>query len=324
MNLTLEVFFQLLDNKPMTNREIADKLGTDIRNVQRATKSIATAFDQNAKLTKHFEFKKVDSRHTIIKKYLLNEEQILFLSKLLVSSRSLNENEMPKLMSTMLEMIGVEERNVVNSANASERLTETYIADKNNRLDKLWQLDNFIFNKNKIRFDYTNYEVQEHPETKTIDLLPVHTFFDNYYFFVIGLEKSTHEYKTYRIDWMQNITKVKIKLHVDYSKKLNHGEEIQHNAYGYMGKKTRIQFEYYGYIGYVKDRFPSCRIIKKLDKPNKFPFTVNLLEIEVNYSDGVKLWLLGQTPILRVVEPKTIAKDIKDTLYQSYKLYEEK
>lgn len=65
-------------------------------------------------------------------------------------------------------------------------------------------------------------------------------------------------------------------------------------------------------------------MIKKLDRPNRFPFSVYLIEIKVNYSDGVKLWLLGETTILKVVDPPEIAKDIKKTLYDTYRLYDEK
>jgi len=323
MNVTLEVFFLLLENKPLQNREIADKLDINIRSIQRAVDKIQENFEQSIALNRYFEFFKDGRAHTVNQKYLLKEDQILLLSKLLVSSRSLNETELPQLTNRMLNMINVDKRSIVSSAIASERLTETYISDKSDRQEKLWQLEQYIFDKDKIKFEYTNHENSEAAETTTVEVLPVHTFFDNYYFFMIGLEKVSHEYKTYRVDWIQNIEKVNIKLHVEYRKRHNHGKDAQLNAYGYMGEEMRIRFEYYGYIGYVQDKFPSCKVIKKLDKKNKFPFSVNLLEIKVNYSPGVKLWLLGQTPILRVVEPAEIAEDIKNTLYDSYRLYKD-
>lgn len=323
MNLTLEIFFILLENKPLQNREIAKKLDTNIRNVQRSIDKIKIAFEQSSTLNRHFRFIEDGRAHAVSQRLLLNEEEILILTKNLVSSRSLNEVELPALTDKMISMVGVDNHKVVKSAVASERLTETYIDDKSFRKDKLWQLEQYIYKEEKIRFDYTDHERQEDAQTKTVEILPVHTFFDNYYFFVVGLEKESHQYVTYRIDWMDHIEQIKIKLNLEHNKRLNHGQEAQYNLYGYQGKKTHIYFEYYGYIGYIKDKFPSCKVIKKLDRPNRFPFSVNLLEIEVNYSDGVKLWLLGETTILRVVKPKEIADDIKQTLYDTYRLYED-
>jgi len=324
MSLTLKVFLTLLEeNKPLQNREIADKIDGNIRSVQRSIDKIAEIFDQNIVLNRYFEFSESNRAHAVNFKAVLKEEQILLLSKLLISSRSLNKSESASLIDSMLKMVDDEKSEIINSAINSERLTDTYIGDKSDRQEKLWQLEQHIHAKDKIKFKYTDHEVTEKTEISTVEILPVHTFFDNYYFFLVGLEKTSHEYKTYRIDWMDQIENINIKLHVEYRKRHNHGEDAQLNAYGYMGEKTRIQFEYYGYIGYVQDRFPSCKVIKRLDKKNKFPFSVNLLEIEVNYSPGVKLWLLGQTPILRVMEPQNIAEDIKNTLYDSYRLYKD-
>jgi len=130
MNVTLEVFFLLLENKPLQNREIADKLDINIRSIQRAVDKIQENFEQSIALNRYFEFFKDGRAHTVNQKYLLKEDQILLLSKLLVSSRSLNETELPQLTNRMLNMINVDKRSIVSSAIASERLTETYISEK--------------------------------------------------------------------------------------------------------------------------------------------------------------------------------------------------
>lgn len=328
MNLTLEVFFMLLDNKPLTNNFISDVIETDVRNVQRAIKRIKKAFDESELLRQHFELKESKIKrtfyHTINQKNLLRTDQILLLIKILVASRSLNPTEMKQITDQMLKMVNLEDKNVVEFGLDSDRNPQSYLGDLSDRESKLWSLDQYIIHQDMIKFDYTDHEAKENTQTVTLERIPVHTFFDNYYFFMVGWDKYTNEYQIYHLDWMNNITvSSNVNTHIDHKKRLNHGEEALHRAYGYMGRKIRIRFEYYGYLGYVKDRFPSCRIIKKLDKKNKFPFSVNLVEIEVYYSYGVKLWLLGQTTILKVVEPDNIAQDIKKTLYQSYQMYNE-
>lgn len=323
MNWTLRTFFALLDHEPMTNREVASVLKTSIRNVQRAMEKIIPAFDLSFELNEHFIFEQKDGKSTIRKKGLLNKEQVLLLVKILVSSRTLNEVERSRTINAMLDMLDDEERKVIKVSIGTENLANTVIADKSDRQDKLWEIEQYIHLQKTINFTYVDYEMSEAVETYVVDLYPEHTFFDNYYLYLIGREKESGGYKVYRLDWMYDIKQTSVHIPHDHDTRLNHGQEAKYNAYAYTGKKTRIKFEYYGYIGYVKDRFPTCRVIKKLDRPNQFPFSVNLLEIEVNYSAGVKLWLLGQTTILRVVEPQAIAEDIKQTLYNSYKLYDD-
>lgn len=161
MNLTLEIFFLLLENKPLQNREVAEKLDTNIRNVQRSIDKIKTTFEQSETLRRHFKFIKHGRLHTISQNLLLDEEEILLLTKILVSSRSLNKTELPALTEKMISMVGVENHKVVKAAVASEQLTETYIDDESFRKDKLWELEQYIYNKDKIRFDYTDHERQE-------------------------------------------------------------------------------------------------------------------------------------------------------------------
>ncbi|GAQ01684.1 hypothetical protein NBRC111452_1496 [Companilactobacillus farciminis] len=321
MNLSIEVFLQLLENEKCQTKDIAAKQEITIRTAQRAIKEIKVAFDKSAVLNKYFQLKKIGRAYSIEQKYLLDQNQVLILIKILIASRSLNSTELPRLTNKMLDMLTLEERDVVSESVMTERITDNYLTDKSFRIEKMGQLEQYIYHKQKIRFVYTDRYPSEIPNIETIEMLPIHTFFDNLYFFLIGLVKDTHEYRTFRIDWMDNIEPIHFKLPIDHSKYHDHGQETRYEAFGYQGKKTRIQFEYYGYMEYIKDIFPSCKVIKTIDKPNRFPFSVKILEIEVNYSDGIKLWLLGETTILRVLSPKSIADDIRDTLREGYERY---
>ncbi|WP_162897850.1 helix-turn-helix transcriptional regulator [Companilactobacillus formosensis] len=317
MNLSIEVFLQLLENEACQTKDIAAKQEITIRTAQRAIKEIKVAFDKSAVLNKYFQLKKIGHAYSINQRYLLNQNQVLIL----IASRSLNSTELPRLTNKMLDMLTLEERSVVSDSVMTERITDNYLTDESFRIEKMGQLEQYIYHKQKIRFVYTDRYPSEDPNIETIEMLPIHTFFDNLYFFLIGLVKDTHEYRTFRIDWMDNIEPIHFKLPIDHSKYHDHGQETRYEAFGYQGKKTRIQFEYYGYLEYIKDIFPSCKVIKTIDKPNRFNFSVKILEIEVNYSDGIKLWLLGETTILRVLSPKSIADDIRDTLREGYERY---
>lgn len=319
----MKVFLKLLECKSAPTKDIAQKLNLNVRQVQRAIQEIKIAFDSDPSLNKYFELKKIGHNYSINQRYLLQTDQVLILIKILVASRSLNKTELPGLTNQMLKMLDLDQRDIVSSSIMSELITDNFISNHSNRIEVLGKLEHYIFKHEKISFQYTDHEALENPTTEMVEMLPVHTFFDNHYFFVVGMLKDSGENKTFRIDWMTDIKKIHVKLPVDYSKHHDHGKETRYEAYGYIGKKalTRIRFEYYGYIEYIKDEFPTCKIIKKINKPNRFPFSVYILEIEVKYSDGIKLWLLGETTILRVLSPQYIADDIRDTLFEGYQRY---
>jgi len=251
MDITLEVFLLLLDNEPLTNREMSDELDTDIRNVQRAVSRLRVAFDSENIMRKHFDFKEDRKHHTISQRYVLKTEQISLLTKLLLSSRSLNDNEMIQLINRMLNMIDIKNRKTVTFSIDGEIHTKSTISDASFREEKLWKIDQYVLKQKILRFDYTNKEIHEEPVTETIERVPVHTFFDNFYFFMVGWNRESNDknpYEIYRIDWMDKLIDPKITLNIDHKVRLNHGQQALQRAYGYKGKEIRIQFDYYGFF----------------------------------------------------------------------------
>lgn len=321
MNITFEIFLRLLDNQGLETKDLVEDLDISLRKAQRTIKEIKNSLDSNPSFKKYFELTKNGNRYSINQRFLLSRDQVLVLIKILTASRSLNEKEFPELTQKMLNMLYPEQRELASASIRSEQIAHNYIDNQSDRLEKIGLLEEFIYHQDHISFEYTDHEAFEQAHTETVEMRPIHIFFDNYYFFIVSFLKTTRENRIFRIDWMNKIKKSSVKIPFNYSKHYDHGIETQHEAFGYNGKKTHIVFEFYGYVEYVKDEFPSCRVIKTIDKPNRFPFSVKVLEIEVNYSDGVKLWLLGETTILRVLSPKYIADDIRDTLKEGYERY---
>lgn len=95
-------------------------------------------------------------------------------------------------------------------------------------------------------------------------------------------------------------------------------------AYGYRGKTIKIQFEYYGLLEYVYDRFPTAHVLRYLPgKHNPWPFRVAVVEMDVEYSTGIRMWLITQSPILKVIAPQNVVADVKAHLKLALARYEE-
>jgi len=223
MNTTMDVFFTLLNCEDASTKDISQNLDISLRKAQRSFKEIKLLFDKNVLINKYFVLKKSGNNYSICQQYLLQTNQVLVITKILIASRSLNKVELPKLVNKMFDMLALDERSLVSESVMSEQITDNYIDDNSNRIDKIGQLEEYIFHKNKIKFQYTNHESKENTTTEIIEMLPIHIFFDNYYFFIVGILKNTGENKTFRIDWMDDINEINIRLPINYSKHHDHG-----------------------------------------------------------------------------------------------------
>ena len=69
MNLSIEVFLQLLANEKCQTKDIAAKQDITIRTAQRAIKEIKVAFDKSVVLNQYFQLKKIGHAYSIDQKY---------------------------------------------------------------------------------------------------------------------------------------------------------------------------------------------------------------------------------------------------------------
>jgi hypothetical protein len=146
-------------------------------------------------------------------KTFINSQEALVLTKILLASRALNDQETTTIINKWQNMISTKARKTIKSAVNENFDNESYIIDSNDREKTIWKLEEYIQSRSNIRFNYRNLEVSGSPEVNE-EILPLHVFFDNYYFFLKGykFENNRSQFKTYRIDWMEDITKVKSKI----------------------------------------------------------------------------------------------------------------
>lgn len=351
---TVDIFFYLLEHEPQTNAQILEQFkstfskGSSTKSNQKAITRVMDNLNminsESTLFNDFFTFEKINSStHTVKLNRKLNEQQILLLSKLLLSSRALNQAETKSIIKNMENTIDVEDREVVKAAIDENKLNEPYLSNKSDRLTRLWVLEKCIHNSKRITFDYINHEPSKTPQVEHVTMLPKHVLFDNYYLFLVGYSKikaENGEFKverrTYRLDWMQkaNIKVTKenqtddeaiqiVKETIEVNDRIDHSLEDRKNVFAYQGKETTITFKYYGYLEYLKDKFPQADVLSVLNEPNQFDFPVTKISLKVNYSDGVKLWLLGETPIIKILDPYPIALDIAQTLKRRVDSYQD-
>lgn len=328
VNRTLELFVELIeDDQFHSNRDLQREYhlaDNQLKQIQNTTKEIRHSLDSpNDGWGKYFEWVKKGTTFTIRPRYKLSKQQLLFLAKLAAASRALNRSELNKLLDNINDMNQGEIRSIIKQSTASERINKIGIVDDSKRLDKLWTLEEYINDKKWLNVTYIDRETLGKPEE--LDILPTHTFFDNYYLFLVGFDGEKNRY--FRIDWLTINHVLRKKMELQQDKREDFGSEMLHDAYGYPGEKKTITFDYYGFSEYFRDVFPDCEYIGEVentkDDPMKIPgFPVERWKVNVNYSLGLKLWLLGQSHIMRIVSPEDVVDDMSEILHKAVAVYD--
>lgn len=361
-----DIFFFILNNpKGVNNSQLfeqfkdsfRDKTSADGRHTAiRRIIGILDLLQTNTDFNDYFETNFYDKTHTVKFKAQLTKEQVLYLSKLILSSRTLDYDDAMEIITPLMTLLDEDDRPTIKrdcEGYARVRKNRNFdFLQRRNPLERIWVIEHCISQRQLIQFDYIKNNRREYNEEKEayeipeihVVMKPLHVLFDNYYFYVIGLIESSDgnrtEYGSYRIDWIKEQPlgeQIANKENVNYipdkdivvaeNQKLrdaiptDNTERDLKSANANQGVKKTIVFNYYGFYEYVKDRFPQAEF-KKLDEESKrFGFPVNRVHLTVNYSDSVIRWLLSQSPILKVIGPDKVVKDVKARLEKSLSQY---
>lgn len=256
----------------------------------------------------------------------INNQEALVLVKSFLASRALNDEEATTIINKWQRTISNTARKTIKLAVKENYDNQSYIIDGKDREETIWRLEKYIEDRSNIGFSYQNKEVSGSPIVDE-KILPIHVFFDNYYFFLKGYTTVNNrlQYKTYRIDWIKDITKIKPRINLNGQNRIQNSEEDPKSLFAYDGEEKRIEFEYYGFPDYIYDKFPQLELDKEEpDKPRKFGFSVRKMRVKVNYSDGVKMWLLSQATVLKVISPPEVVADLRNLLEDGIKMYPKK
>ena len=279
----VELFVLLLNHQQVSTKEIADKYRISLRTAQRDIQVVKAA------LAEIYQYKTIISKDPESKKYQiesingLQDNAIFLLLKILLASRALNKTETAEIAEQLLKLVSGKKRKALQESIRNELTFMSTIHDQRSRAEKIWSLEQAIQKNQALQFSYIDYEATDPAVITDFLIRPVSIFFDNHYFYLVGLLATQQTYKTFRIDWMEDISDHFEAIPIDYDKRYEHGLKRPITMYAYSGKKTKIQFECYGYIEYIKDQFPSCKVIKQLDKPNEYPFPVYCFKSKLNF-----------------------------------------
>ncbi|MBP5835405.1 YafY family protein [Lactiplantibacillus plantarum] len=307
--------FQLLISDHLVNKtQLAEHFAVNPRAIQRDISQIKT-FITDQQLPYQLTYRRqLDGYQLATAQDHISKLVILTLIKILLASRSLNQDELRDTVTGLMGLVSKSEQAEINPIVKNEVFHYQPVHHQQPLLKLIWQISQFIITKQTINIDYRNSQNQT--ETRTI--LPQAIIFSEYYFYVVAYSTKYHANRFFRLDRIFGYHVATQKIHRSRAERVSDGELRQYIHYMQPGKKTTIRFEFTGIVEAALDRFPTAKVITAKSSHHKV-----LIEAEV-FDTGAMMWLLSQGARVRVVSPDTFVRKMRDVLKATLDLYQPK
>lgn len=298
----LQIYSRLVGGDVLSKKELAQRFHITERSVQRDMESLRCFFTEQG-IQQEIVYDKGEKGYRLERPLLplLNNSEILAVSKILLESRSLRRDEMLPILDKLIACCVPERsKRAVQELLANEK--HHYIEPHHRKavLPVLWEIGQAVQKHQVLEIEY---ERMKEPKLVRRRVLPVGIMFSEYYFYLTAFleDKTTFEnpddlFPTiYRMDRIRSFKVLAERFQVPYKDRFQEGEFRKRVQFMYGGKLQRIKFHYTGpSVEAVLDRLPTAEIIS--EKSDGWE-----IEAEV-FGKGIDMWLRSQGAHISLVE----------------------
>lgn len=329
-NRTLDLYTRLCKGKVINKFEEAKKFGVDERSIQRDIDDIRSFLDDCA-VTDSTDTRKIIYDRT--KKgfimtgnesVLMDNSEILAVSKILLESRAFTKKEITAILDKLvLGCVPRKNMKLVSDLIANEKYHYVELHHKSCIKDKLWEIGNEIKQYNLLEVVYYRQVDSKIPVKRIVQ--PVAVLFSEYYFYLNAYITEQNDQGKYirkydypaifRIDRIKSYRELGEKFEIPYASRFEEGEYRKRIQFMYAGELVKLQFRYTGEnVEAILDRLPTAKIVSEKEGGS-------IIEAEV-YGKGVLMWLLSQGKMVEVLKPSSFREEMKETLLEMIKKYD--
>lgn len=327
-NRTLDLYTRFCKGKVINKAEEAKRFGVDARSIQRDIDDIRSFLDECAvtdlsdtrkiiydRMKKGFVMTGNDSG-------LMDNSEILAVSKILLESRAFSKREITSILDKLvLGCVPGKNRELVSELIANEKYHYVELCHKSYHKEKLWGLGTQIRRHNILELTYYRQADRKDPVKRSV--CPVAILFSEYYFYLHAyiVEKNGHgvyEKKydhpaIFRLDRIKSYKETGERFEIPYIDRFEEGEYRKRIQFMYAGDLVRLQFRYMGEnVETVLDRLPTAKVISREDGI--------IIEAEA-YGQGILMWLLSQGTVVEVLRPESLRQEMKEKAQEIVRLY---
>lgn len=326
---TLRIYHALCNGHLVNKATLAQEYGIDERSVQRDIDDIRTF------LTECSESDPGDDRMIVYERAekgfrmvgnesaLMNNSEILAVSKILLESRAFTKKEISEVLDKMIAgCVPQKNMKLVSDLIANEKYHYVELHHKSQLQDAIWDLGNAIKQCNVLEITYQRQNEKENSIKRMVE--PVAILFSEYYFYLNAyiVEKDDkgkyvqkYDYPAiFRIDRILSYRETGERFKLAYANRFEEGEFRKRVQFMYAGKLQTMKFRYTGKnVHAILDRLPTAEIISEDESGY-------LLKAEV-YGKGILMWLLSQGNMVEVLEPESLRQEVKQLLVDMLSKY---
>lgn len=316
VNRILTIYEKLTKGEGIYKKQLAILFNVNEKTIQRDIEDIRAYLINNMvnNSNTNIEYRRDKKAYYLTKKEntILNREDVLAISKILLESRAFCKEEMNHLITVILKEIDDEQRKYVKELIGNELLNFVPLKHNSKLLSKIWDLSEFIRHRQIIKISYVKTDGKK---VKRI-LRPVATIFSEYYFYLIAYfnDLTFDDPTVFRIDRIKKYKNSGNKFYISEADRFEDGEFRKRVQFMYTGKLMKIKFEFSGSsLDVILDRLPTAKVIDQYD--NKY-----LIEAEV-FGKGIIMWILSQGGNIKVISPDSLIEEIKKEIEKFKNIY---
>ena len=325
----LDIYVRLCEGKLVSKTEESLRFGVDERSIQRDIDDIRAFLDEravgNTADQRTITYNRIKKGYEMIgtEGAMMNNSEILAVSKILLESRAFTKAEINSILNKMINgCVPLKNMKLVSELVANEKFHYVELHHQSHIQEKLWELGEEIQSCNLLKITYQK-QVASNEMVKRI-IQPVAILFSEYYFYLNAyiVEKDekgkyVHKYDypaIFRLDRIHDYKEIGEKFSIAYADRFEEGEFRKRIQFMFPGKLMKLQIKYTGVSPEaVLDRLPTARVVS--EKDGYF-----IIEAEV-YGNGIMMWLLGQGSRIEVLKPDSLREKMRETLKEMYELY---
>ena len=301
---TIEIYDMFRRGEDVRKDDLAKKYNVTERSIQRDIDSVR-AYLAYQKQDKGVNDEVVFDRKRMVFKLntddseTLTDQEILMISKILLSSRAVPKAQMEIILKKLLSVCSPGDgKRLIDDMMRNEMFHYVETKHSSNYSDVLWNVAKAINTSSYVMLSYKRLAHEPHKEERVMEIKiqPLAILFSEYYFYVLAFaaEKKLKEHfdlindaqpNIYRVDRIENVKIMSAHFHIPYRDKFEEGEFRKRIQFMQGGKLHKVSFMYYGpSIDIVLDRLPTAKAKKVPGRE------IYYVDAEV-YGDGVDDWL---------------------------------
>lgn len=291
----LEIYSRLLNGDILVKEDLAEEFGTSQKSIQRDIEAIRDFYsNRTVKGEGHSDViydRKVKGYRLISEKTTtLTNAELFAITKILMDSRSLSQEEMKILMGKLVDAtLPASEKKMMKELTGNELYHYVEPRHGKNLVNNVWELGKAITRTKVVKLEYMKADGE-----KSIRLVkPVAIMNSEFYFYLIAYigdnDKKHPGFPTvFRIDRIISYKITDESFLIPYRERFEEGEFRKRVQFMYSGKLYRAKFIYTGSdINAILDRLPTAKATKQKDGSYE-------VIAEVFGEKGFRQWIGGQ------------------------------